>query len=120
MNISNEIQKLKKLPNFAEKVGMILVHNGVVRATSRNGKKVLKLIVKVDYDKINSFIEEFSREKGIFKIIVKANQGEFFPLDDLLFIIVAGDIRDNVKDTLSTLLEKIKLECIKKEEILEN
>ena len=120
MNISQEIQKLKKLPDFAEKVGMILVHNGIVRATSRNGEKVAKLKVIVDYDKVNSYVKEYSANKGIFKIIVQANQGDFFPLDDLLFIIVAGDIRDNVKNTLSNLLEDIKTKCIKKEEILNN
>ena len=35
MDISQAIAELKKTPGFSENVGMILVHNGVVRGWSR-------------------------------------------------------------------------------------
>ncbi len=52
MDITKVLSHLKKEPHFTQKVGMILIHNGVVRGISRNGKKVKKLIVKSDYNKI--------------------------------------------------------------------
>jgi molybdopterin synthase catalytic subunit len=47
---------------------------------------------------------------------VEAKSGRLKPGDDLLFIIVAGDIRENVKPVLSDLLDRIKSEAVKKTE----
>ena len=41
----------------------------------------------------------------------------FSPGDDLLFILVAGDIRENIKPVLADLLDRIKSEAIRKTEI---
>ena len=38
----------------------------------------------------------------------------------LLFIIVAGDIRENIKPVLSELLDRVKAEAIAKREIILN
>jgi len=118
MNINQRISELKSIPNFKEKVGMILVHNGLVRGSSITNKaKVISLIVKTNYTLIDTLVREYSKKKGIFKIIVEAKQGKFYPGDDLLLIIVAGDIRTNVKPVLIDLLEAIKSKCFKKKEI---
>jgi len=45
------------------------------------------------------------------------NNGRFQPGDDILFIIVDGDIRENIKPVLSELLDRIKNEAIVKGEI---
>ena len=42
--------------------------------------------------------------------------GRLKPGDDLLFIIVAGDIRENVKPVLAELLDRIKAEAVTKSE----
>lgn len=118
MDISKRIAQLKKDPAFTKKVGMILVHNGVVRAWSRQDKaEVSKLEVKPDYSKIKTLVEEYEQKPGIFKIIVEAKEGVFSPGDDLLFILVAGDIRENVKPVLGELLDRIKSEAIYKKEV---
>jgi molybdopterin synthase catalytic subunit len=39
MNIEKMMQQIKGHPDF-DKVGMVLCHNGVVRSTSRDGRKV--------------------------------------------------------------------------------
>jgi len=59
-------------------------------------------------------------KKGIFKIKIEANAGEFEPGDDLLWIIVAGDVRKNVKEVLSALLEEVKSMAVEKKEILDD
>ncbi len=119
MDISKTIAELKKEAGFKENVGMVLVHNGVVRATSRKDKKeVTSVVVKPDHAKIEAICKEMEQSEGIYRIIGKANEGELFPGDDLLYLIVAGDIRENVKDTFAKLLDRIKSEAVIKQENL--
>jgi molybdopterin synthase catalytic subunit len=119
MDISRAIAAMKDRPGFAENVGMVLVHNGVVRAWSREGKEqVIALEVMPDKDKIEEIREEFLKHPGIFDIVVEAKSGRFRPGDDLLFIIVAGDLRENVKPVLGELLDRIKAEAITKKEVI--
>ncbi len=118
MDISKTIQTLKKEPGFSENVGMLLIHNGVVRAWSRKDRsRVSEIEVTPDYDKIEKIRQRFEQRPGIFRIIVQACQGLLKPGDDLLFIVVAGDIRENVKPVLSDILDTLKNEAISKREI---
>ncbi len=119
MDISQTIARLKQEPGFTERVGMVLVHNGVVRATSRkDGRLVLALEVEPDQARIEALCQEYARRPGIFRVLAQANAGRFVPGDDLLFIIVAGDLRENVKPVLAELLDRIKAEAVTKREIV--
>jgi molybdopterin synthase catalytic subunit len=119
MDISRAIAELKKDPLFRENVGMVLIHNGVVRAWSRKGhQRVTSVHVTPDLHKIEEIRREFEKRPGIFKVVIEANSGELRPGDDLLFLIVAGDIRENVKPALSDLLDRVKVEAIHKKEIV--
>ena len=118
MDINSTLTQLKQEPGFADQVGMVLIHNGIARGHSRGSKaKVDNLTVTPDRDKIESLRREFESRPGIFRIIIQANQGEFQPGQDLLFIIVAGDIRENVHPVLSELLNRIKSEAMHKVEV---
>lgn len=118
MDISKTIQTLKNEPGFRENVGMVLVHNGVVRSWSRKDHSTVSSVeVNPDHSKIEEIRKLFEKKPGIFRIIVQANQGLLKPGDDLLFIIVAGDIRENVKPVLSDILDTIKSEAISKKEM---
>ncbi len=119
MDISRKIAEMKKDPLFAQNVGMILIHNGVVRAWSRKDKSQVQTIeVMADFKKIEQIRKEYEQKPGIYKIIIEAREGTFKPGDDLLFIIVAGDIRENVKPVLAEVLDKVKKEAISKKEII--
>jgi molybdopterin synthase catalytic subunit len=121
MDINKTIQELKKRPEFTDNVGMILIHNGVVRNWSRKDRAtVAALEVTPDLEKIEALRREYLRRDGIFEIIVKAYSGTFQPGDDLLYIIVAGDIRENIKPVLAELLDRIKSEAVTKKEIFSN
>jgi molybdopterin synthase catalytic subunit len=118
MDISKAIQELKQRSEFKNNVGMILIHNGVVRNWSRKDRTAVSALeVTPDYDKIEQIRQEYLQHEGIFDIIVKAYSGTFQPGDDLLFIIVAGDIRENIKPVLADLLDRIKAEAVTKKEI---
>ncbi len=120
MDINKAIAELKQRPGFADHVGMMLIHNGVVRGWSRKGHKNVRAItIRNDMDKLQSICTEMEQRPGIFAIIFDAKEGELMPGDDVLYLIVAGDIRENVKATFSDLLERVKSEAVTKEEVLE-
>ena len=117
MDITKKITEMKQDPEFSRNVGMILVHNGVVRSWSRQDRAtVARIEVQADPEKIESLRREHEAKPGIYKIIVEAKSGLLAPGDDLLFIIVAGDLRENVKPVLSDLLDRIKSEAVSKRE----
>jgi molybdopterin synthase catalytic subunit len=119
MDISKTIANLKKRPDFNEKVGMILIHNGTVRNWSRKDhQQITALETIVDQGKTERLRQEYLEKQGIYDIIVEARSGCFAPGDDLLFILVAGDLRENVKPVLAELLDRIKAEAVSKNEIV--
>jgi molybdopterin synthase catalytic subunit len=119
MDISQAVKELKSKPGFKDNVGMILIHNGVVRNWSRGSRaEVTALKVTPDYQKIETLRQEYLQHEGIFDIIIEAFSGTFLPGDDLLYIIVAGDIRENIKPVLADLLDRVKAEAVGKEEII--
>lgn len=117
MDISKVIQDMKQEPGFTENVGMVLVHNGVVRGRPRHGQAtVTGLEVTPDEETIENLRRRYEKRPGIFRIVIKAEQGSFQPGDDLLFIVVAGDIRENVHPVLADLLNDIKSQAMHKTE----
>lgn len=115
VDISKTISELKNDQEFKKNVGMVLIHNGTVRGWSREDRStVTKLEVHADEAKIESLRAKYEQKPGIHKVIVEAKSGVMAPGDDLLFIIVAGDIRENVKPVLSELLDRIKSEAVTK------
>ncbi len=118
MDISKAIQKIKAEPGFTDNVGMILVHNGVVRGWSRKGRqKVGSITIEPDLAKMQAICRDLESRPGIFRITAHAESGVMKPGDDVLFLIVAGDIRENVKAVFSELLDRIKAEAVFKQEV---
>ena len=118
MDITKTIAELKKRPDFSDNVGMMLIHNGVVRAWSRQDRAAVGAVeVTPDHAKIEAIRRQYLAYPGIYEILIEANQGRLHPGDDLLFIIVAGDIREHIKPVLAELLDRVKAEAISKREL---
>jgi molybdopterin synthase catalytic subunit len=118
MNLTEAIAELKAQPGFTENVGMILIHNGVVRGWSRKDRNSVQAVdVQPDHDKIKTLCAECEKRPGIWRAVAHANGGHLVPGDDLLFIIVAGDVRENVKPALADLLDQIKSQAVTKQEV---
>ncbi len=118
MDISKTIAEMKSRPDFNENVGMVLVHNGIVRGWSRQDRSPVSSIeVHADIDRIAALREEFLQLPGIYDIVIEARSGLLRPGDDLLFIVVAGDIREHVKPVLADLLDRVKSEAVTKIEL---
>lgn len=117
MDITKTLQELKARPGFAEHVGMTLVHNGVVRAWSRKDHAPVSAVrVSHDEAKMRAICREMEQRPGIFAVLAEAREGLLKPGDDLLFLVVAGDIRENVKAVFAELLDRIKSEAVLKQE----
>ena len=116
MNINKIMQQIKNHPDF-DKAGMVLCHNGVVRATSRDGRKVSGLRVSVDHQKLDHILSEQKQKPGILDIRVEiAENKELEVGDDVMLLLVAGDIRENVIAVLTDTLNLIKTTVTEKTE----
>ncbi len=119
MNLADMEKKMKSHPDY-HKAGMILYHNGVVRSTSRDGRKVTGLRVKVDHEKLEKIIKESKEQKGIIEVLVHINEDKDLKVgDDVMYLGVMGDIRDNVVVTLKNTLNLIKSTVTSKTEFFE-
>ena len=116
MNLLRMVDTIKKHPDY-HKAGMILCHNGVVRSTSRNGREVSGLTISVDYNKLRHVIETYKQQPGIIEILVEiADNRNLSVGDDVMFLVVAGDIRENVITVLHDTLNAIKTTVTSKTE----
>lgn len=120
MSLDKIVEEIKKRPGFTENVGMILLHNGVVRGWSRNGsKKVAAVEVFANELKVGEICQTVGAMPGIFAVTAQPMEGRLKPGDDLLYLAVAGDVREHVLAAFEFLLNKIKSEAIEKREIFE-
>ena len=114
MNVQEMIDRIKAHPDYP-KAGMILCHNGVVRATSRDGKEVTGLKVSVARDRLREIVETQKKKPGIIDVIVEIAEEKPLKVgDDVMYIVVGGDIRENVIATLTETLNQVKAEVTSK------
>jgi len=100
VTLASLIEKVKKDVDPA-KVGMIVCHNGVVRGTSRAGLPAELLEIDVDQSAWDRVMREMRCEPGIAAIEAHLFVGVRRIGDDVMFVVVAGDIRENVFPVLS-------------------
>lgn len=104
----------------APKIGMYLTHNGIVRQSAKaqvrqgdqNAAPVTGMFFSYDQAKVDSIIEETYKMDGIYYIRVWLNEGELSVGDDIMYVLIGGDIRPHVIDGLQYLVGRIKNECV--------
>lgn len=119
------IKEAKQDPS-AGMVGMYLFHNGVVRETPKtkvrmgidDGSIVERLDFSYNQDKVDKSIEETLKREGIFYVRVWLNEGTLQVGEDIMYVLIGGDIRPNVIDGLQFLVERIKTQCVVEAESL--
>ena len=100
--------------------GMFLTHNGVVRGTAKamvrqgaqNAKPVTGMTFSYDRERMDAAVAETLAMDGIFYVRAWLNEGELAVGDDIMFVLVGGDIRPHVIDALQFLVGKLKSECV--------
>jgi molybdopterin synthase catalytic subunit len=115
--IEQWIKDIKARSDFKD-LGMILVHNGMVRATSRNGKPVKGMHLSYDREKLSGLLDEMGRREGIVEVKAWINEGRLKIGDDIMYALVAGKFRTYVIPVLEELVSRIKKEIVSETEIV--
>jgi molybdopterin synthase catalytic subunit len=105
-----------KSKNPKDQLGMILVHNGIVRATSKEGKPVEGMVLSYDEKLLNSLVARFKKNDGIVDIKVWINQGRLSIGDDIMLVLVAGRFRTDVLPVFQELIREIKNNVVNEKE----
>ena len=118
------LQEAKQAENWG-KVGMYLIHNGVVRQSARakvrlgeeNAPDVQKMHFSYDEEKAREAIRETYALEGIYHVRAWLNKGELSVGEDIMLVLIGGDIRPHVTAALDFLVGKLKTECVTEKEI---
>lgn len=113
--IDEWIKEIKKNSD-PESLGMILVHNGIVRGTAKNGTQVKSMNLSFDSEALESLVERLKRREGITAIRVWINRGMLNIGDDIMYVLVAGRFRTDVLPVFQELLSTVKSEIVREEE----
>lgn len=116
-NLNDLVEKVKRETDPA-KVGMIVCHNGVVRGTSRAGEPAEYLDIDVDWPAWNKVVEEMRSQPGIAAIETHLFTGRRQVGEDVMLVVIAGDIRENVFPVLEKTVNRLKKEAVLKNEKL--
>ena len=83
--------------------GMYLTHNGVVRATPKSEVRGVETDGVAPGHKVGGMVFGFDAEK--VQAAIEAG-------DDIMLVLIGGDIRPHVVDALQALVGTIKNECV--------
>lgn len=119
--------KEAKAHESAPKIGMYLVHNGTVRQSARalvrenasDTRPVCGMHFSYDAEKVDKAVADAYKLEGVHYIRVWLNEGRLQLGDDIMYVLIGGDIRPRVVDALNYLVGRIKNECVVEREICE-
>ena len=123
-SVDDWLREAKAAPD-ADKVGMYLIHNGVVRATARSlvrqgdsqARPVIGMRFSSDKEKVQQAIEDAKKLEGVYFIRVWINEGDLRVGDDIMQVLIGADIRPHAVQALEKLVGTIKASCVKEEEL---
>jgi len=110
-DVNEWIGEVKARPDAAA-IGMILTHQGVVRGTSRAGAPVSGMELAVDRARLGEALAEASTWPGVVAVRAWVNEGSLAVGDDIMKVLVAGDIREHVFGALQRLVGLLKTEVV--------
>ena len=117
--------KEAKQHESAKKIGMYLTHNGIVRETAKakvrqgaeDTKPVIGMCFFYNQEKVDAAIEDTYKMDGIYYIRTWLNEGQLKVGDDIMYVLIGGDIRPHIIDALQYLVGRIKNECVVETEV---
>ena len=124
----DEWLKEAKSEKNADQNGMYLSHNGVVRATAKSYARrteenvplqtINAMEFSYDPELAEKYVSETKSMPGINYVRIWLNSGKLQVGDDLMLILIGGDIRPHVMEAMNFLIGKIKDECVTEKEII--
>ena len=114
--IEDWIDRVRGAPDSAS-VGMILVHEGIVRGKSRSGERVSGMMLAVDRQRLEEALEQARTWPGVHAVRAWVNEGMLSVGDPIMRVLVAGDVGDNVFAALQRLVSLIKSGVVSESEV---
>lgn len=115
-DVNEWMDEVKALPEAAS-IGMMLVHRGVVRGTARSGEAVSAMVLTADRDRLAALLEVAQAGEGVVAVRAWVNEGTLAVGDDIMLVLVAGDVREHAFAALQRLVSTIKAEVVSELEI---
>jgi molybdopterin synthase catalytic subunit len=115
-DITECIEEIKAGPD-AGRIGMILAHQGIVRGTSKTGEPVTGMDLGVDHRRFAEVLDLAMAWDGVVAVDGWVNEGRLAVGDDIMKVVVAGDVRGNVIGALQRLVGLIKDEVVSEAEL---
>ena len=117
--------KEAKAHESAAKIGMYLTHNGTVRSTARamvregaaDTAPVTGMEFSYDREKVEAAVADTYKLEGIYYVRVWINEGKLDVGDDIMYVLIGGDIRPRVVAGLDFLVGRLKSECVTETEL---
>ena len=117
--------KEAKADASAPACGIYLFHNGVVRQSAKakgrqgdeSAAEVTGMVFSYDAERVERAVEDARRMPGIGYVRVWLNEGTLNVGDDIMFVLIGGDIRPHVIDALQALVGELKNHCVREEEL---
>jgi molybdopterin synthase catalytic subunit len=107
-----------KTESGSDAVGIFLMHHGVVRATSKGeGLDVAGMELAYDREVLAEAIAEAERMPGVVGVRVWINEGRLAVGADMVYALVAGDVRTNVLPAWANLVKTMRERVYSKREI---
>ncbi|MBQ5863597.1 MAG: molybdopterin biosynthesis protein, partial [Peptococcaceae bacterium] len=80
-------------------------------------KAVTGMQFSYDTQKVDAVIADTYAMEGIYYVKVWLNEGTLNVGDDLMYVLIGGDIRPRVIDALQYLVGRVKNECVQEVEL---
>lgn len=120
------LREAKAEPSAAD-CGMYLIHNGTVRQSARarvrqgaaDTAPVRGMRFSYDAALVERAAAETRAMPGVGYVRVWLNEGELGLGDDIMLVLVGGDIRPHVVDALQYLVGELKSRCVCEEELFD-
>ena len=117
--------KEAKAHESAPLCGMYLTHNGTVRQTAKakvrygavDTREVTGMVFSYDEEKVNAVVADTYKMEGIYYIRIWLNEGQLQLGDDIMYVLIGGDIRPRVVDALNYMVGRIKNVCVTETEL---
>lgn len=124
IGICDLIEDVKGSPMIGE-CGAIYSFEGIVRGNDKGQKTIEMDLTTPDIneteEELKAIVDKIKNKHGVFEIDVIHYIGKFSPGDPLFLVVVAGGHRQETRDALKDVVERVKFELdFKKEEHTED
>jgi molybdopterin synthase catalytic subunit len=122
VSLADLLEQIKE--DLDEEVGAIGCFVGVVRAVSREGKRVRRLSYEAAEDadrKLEEIASEAEKQPNVKRVMIHHIIDQLAPGEDTIYVLVAGKKREDVFRALPEIMDRAKKEVpIWKKEVTEN